>query len=177
MSTENEQTNEEVKDENTFPELKTISLKTRVFEANGHKYRILEKIPLSRYRQYLKKQPRLAYGTDFDLMFKNLKKAYGYLNLPQPRPADAAVELRNIMDGILDVEDDSRVHPALAICATFIVREDEDLGKFDDELARQKINDWAEGGYDVDGFFQVALISMQGFRGTFAEFIKKQMAQ
>lgn len=159
-------------------ELKTISIKDRKFEANGQEYRILDKIPLSRYREYRKIMPRLAYGVSFSTLFENCKKAYSYLNLPQPRPADAAVILHNIMNGVAEVENDpdgQKIEAALALCSLFIVRKDEDLGVFDPDLSAQKVDDWAKGGYDTDGFFQVALISIPGFRGTFAEFINKQM--
>jgi hypothetical protein len=155
------------------PVLKTLSLKDRKFKANGRNYTIVDKIPLAYYKKYQQLVPRLTYGASFDTVFQNLKKAFTLLN--EKRFADSAVTIHNIMSGIAEVEDNNRNDSALLICTLIIVRDDEKFDKFDPDLANAKIADWAAEGYDVDGFFQLALISIQNFRGTFVEFIQEQM--
>lgn len=139
--------------------------------ANGVNYNILESIPLGRYIRFQKESVKLTYGTTFPEMFKNMGKAYQCLN--DRKHADAAVIIHNMMSEIKGIEEEKRVEPALMICALFIVRDDEDLSKVDDEYMQSKIDDWAKEGYEVNGFFHLALTSIEGFRETFLEYIQK----
>lgn len=157
-------------------EVKTIDLfKVKTFEANGHKYHVSKKISIPRWREYEKLEPRLTYGVDFDAMFKQLKKAYEALNTKAGNIADAAVILHNLMSGIKDIENEMREHPALLMCALVINREGEDTGVFDEQIQREKIEDWRKEGFDVLPFFTFALFSIQGFRETYVEYIAKEM--
>lgn len=153
--------------------LKRLNYKEKTFMANGHQYTILDAIPLARYIKYQKLVPRLSYGVTFPEMFKNIKQAYELLNAGK-RYADVGVILHNIMNGIKDVEDESRHESALMICALIIVREDENVNVIDEQLFKEKINDWAEEGFEVNGFFHLAFLSIEGFRETFVEYIQKQ---
>ncbi len=155
-------------------ELKKIDLNTGKFVANGHNYTVLKSIPLSRYRQFKKLQPRLIYGMDTKTLFQNCLKSFNYLNSPKPEPANAAIILHNIMSGIKDVDDDSREDAALLICALIIVRDSEDIGIYDENLSSEKIRDWEKEGYEPDGFFLLALTSINAFKETFDLFIAQQ---
>jgi hypothetical protein len=154
-------------------ELKQIDLKTGKFSANGHNYTILKQIPLSRYRQFKKLQPRLIYGMDAKTLMQNCLKSFNYLNSPKPEPANAAIILHNIMSGIKDVDDDSREDPALLICSLIIVRDGEDIGVYDEVLCAEKIRDWEKEGYEPDGFFLLALTSINAFKQTFDLFMSQ----
>jgi hypothetical protein len=157
-------------------QVKRLDYKEREFMANGNKYIILDSIPLSRYIKYQKLVPRLTYGVTFPELFKNIKQAYDLQNTGK-RYADVGVILHNIMNGIKDVEDETRHEAALKICALIIVREDEKIGSVDEELFEAKIKDWAEEGYEINGFFHLALLSIEGFRETFSEYIAKESQQ
>lgn len=159
------------------PRVKTLDLKSRTFTANGNKYTILDTMPLSRWRIFNKLQPRLTFGCDFKSLFENLNKAYRYLDTPKPQPASSAIVIHNIMNGLNDVADDSREEPALLICALFIVRDGEDVGAYDEAACIEKIRDWEKEGYDANGFFHLALISIPAFRTTFEEFINRANSQ
>jgi hypothetical protein len=153
--------------------LKTIDVTKKTFQANGHNYTILEGVPLSRNIMYEKLVARLTYGVDFHTLFQNIKQCYELQNSGK-RYADVCVMLHNIMSGIKDVAMEERGDPAMQICTLIIVRDDEDLGAYDPALAKEKISDWAKEGYEQDGFFQCALISVRGFRKTFQEFMNLQ---
>ena len=55
------------------------------------------------------------------------------------------------------------VHPAMLICALFFVTEDEDLTKWDEQMGKQKVQDWNECGYDVNSFFRIAANLVNGY--------------
>ncbi len=114
---------------------------------------------------------------DTKTLFNNCKKGFEFCNKPLPEPANAGIIFYNIMKGIKDVDDDSREDPALMICTLIIAREGEDIGVYDEELSKMKIADWAIEGYEPNGFFQLALLSMDGFKETFNAYISQQLTQ
>jgi hypothetical protein len=144
-------------------EAKAIPMGPGEFMANGKKYIVKSFISIERFQEYEKLAPQLTMGIGFDEMFTSLKKAYGYLNTPQPKPLDAGIIIHNLMNGIKGINDGKRVHPALKMAALVINREDEDPAKYDEKLMLDKINDWQAEGLDMMDFFDLSLSSIQGF--------------
>lgn len=153
-------------------EPKSIEFKDRFFKANGKKYFVAEKISIARWAEYEKLMPRLTYGIDFEAMNKAHAKAYQAVN--DKRFADAAVILHNLMNGIKDANDESRVHPGLLMAALLINGEGEDVGVYDLQTQLNKIEDWKAEGLDVLSFFAFALKSISGFRETYLLYINEQ---
>jgi hypothetical protein len=153
-------------------ELKTLNLKTTEFVANGNKYIISDKISIERYMEYQKLVPLLAFGTNFEEMFQQLKKAYMHLN--KQNFADSAVIIHNILSSVGNVEQASRVHPALKMAALFINRNNEDIAIYNEEIINEKIKDWTVEGFNISDFFTLALNSISGFRQAYLEFTKKE---
>jgi hypothetical protein len=156
-------------------EVKTIDPTKREFTANGNKYFITEKISILRYKQYEKLVPVLTFGLSFSTIYSNLGKAFALLNKPNPEPLNAGIILHNIMKGIKDADDPSRLNPSLMMCALVILREGEDPTKFDESLMREKINDWTEEGLDMMGFIALSRSCIQGFNETLIESIQKTL--
>lgn len=152
-------------------ELKTLDLSTKQFTANGKKYIISDKISIRRYAEYQKLLPKLTYGLGFDEIFKALKNAYAHLN--KQNFADSAIIIHNLMNGVSNVEESSRIHPALKMAALFINVEGEDIKDFDENLINEKIEDWTKEGYNISDFFTLALSSIKGFREAFQEYTQK----
>lgn len=146
-------------------EIKSIKGK-KEFEANGHRYTIMDKLSVERWIAYEKLQPQVTFGATFNEMYSNLLKAFSLLNQPKPEPVNAGIILHNLMNCIQKVQDEKRIHPALQMAALFIVREDEDLARYDAKLDTDKINDWQQEGLNMLDFFQLALSSIQGFKET-----------
>lgn len=157
--------------------LKEIDLSTGKFEANGQNYTILDRVPMSRYRLFKKESIKLVYGNDIETLMKNCAKGYAFCDSAQPKPASAGIIFHNIMNGLKDLEDESREDPALLICALIIVRDGEDVGSCDKELFKEKIRDWEKAGYEVDGFFALALTSLTNFKKVFQLFTALQQAE
>lgn len=155
-------------------ELKDLNLKTTEFMANGNKYIISDKISIERYMEYQKLVPLLAFGTNFEEMFQQLKRAYTNLNSRDGKIADAAVIIHNLLTSIGNVEQSSRVHPALKMAALFINRDNENPAVYNEEQMNEKIKDWTVEGFNISDFFTLALNSISGFRQAFLEFTKKE---
>ena len=58
---------------------------------------------------------------------------------------------------------EKRTNNAMMLCALFIVGEDEDLTKWDEQEQMKKIDDWNSEGYDVNSFFRLAANLVTGF--------------
>ncbi len=144
---------------------------TKPFIANGNTYHRSEKICMERWIEFEKLSPRLTYGIGFEEMFKSLTKAYALLNKQQF--ADASVIIHNLLSGIKDATDDTRVHPSLLMCALVINREGEDTGVYNKEVQLSKIEDWTKEGLNVMPFFAFALQFIQGFKETYTEYISQ----
>ena len=151
-------------------EVKKIDLQTKAFVANGVNYKILDKLTIERYKIYQRYAPRLAFGLNFNEIYANLSKLYKVLN--NQKFADAAVITHNIMNGIHGIEDDKREEPALIIAGLIIVRENEDVSRFDMEEAKAKIEDWTKEGLAIEDFFILSLNTLGGFRETLIESIR-----
>lgn len=156
-------------------EVKTLDLKTKEFLANGRKYIISDKISIERYMEYQKLSPLLTFGTNFQELFQQLKKAYAHLN--SQKFADSAVIIHNLLSSVASVEQTERIHPALKMAALFINREDEDFSVYNEQLTADKIADWTKEGFNISDFFTLALSSISGFSQAYQEYTKKEQAE
>ena len=91
-----------------------------------------------------------------------------YEDLNTMRAADASVKVHNLLAGITKVQE--KEHPLLKICALFMNTEDENRDIITDDMIRTKIEDWA--GYDVGGFFTIALNSVNGFFKIYSDMLQ-----
>ena len=130
------------------------------FTANGNRYVIRTSLTVNRFEQFEKLQVRVGYGVDFRQMFGNMRKAFDYLN--ESQPADAAIILYNLMNGIKN-NIDGRDNEVLDLCCLFICREDEDVAEYNPELNKLKKEDWAKEGIAMESFFFLAFNLVNGF--------------
>lgn len=133
------------------------------FTANGKLYVVSKTLSIARFKEYEKLVPLLTFGQGFEEIFAGLKKAFSLLNNPAPKPLDAGIIIHNLMNGIKDINDNKRIHPALKMAALVINRKDEDPTKINDQLMLDKISDWEAEGLDMLTFFELSLNSIQGF--------------
>lgn len=155
------------------PQLKTIDVKTKEFTANGKKYYIMDKISAERYKEYEKLVPVLTFGIGFNEIYSNLMKLWENLN--KQNFADSAVICHNIMKGISTIDDPKRVHPAHMMAALVINREGEDVRGYDEQLMKDKIQDWIVEGYDMMSFFGLSLSSIHGFKETLLKYTQENL--
>lgn len=146
--------------------LKKLDIEQGWFEANGVKYIVENSLSTGRFKDYEKLQHHIGFGVDFQSAFNTMKDVYEMLN--KQKFADCAVKIHNYINGISQKLDD-RVNPAFYMCTLFMNREGEDLTKWDEELAKRKIEDWHKEGYDVQDFFSFAVQQVTGLSLAYAE--------
>lgn len=153
---------------------KITSIKPEVgfkFEANGKNYIIEDKLSIMRAIEASKLELEL-----FELSSTSIKNtlinAYNDLNGSNKdrtvKFADAAIKIHNLINKI-DRTLDFKDTPILRYCALYINEEKEDRRTITSERIDDKINDWQEGGYDINGFFLLCLSALPNVRKNFLE--------
>ena len=139
-----------------------VGPETDTFHANGHKYIIYKSLNIARYREYERLQVMAGFGAEYSTLFNGMKKAYSELNTM--KAADASVTLFNLMEGTARKMNKSQ-NTMLLMCTLFINREGEDLTKWTEPEANEKIADWEAAGLDIQGFFRLYLRWARNFEG------------
>lgn len=145
---------------------------TNKFKANGKTYVVLDKMPIDSYIQYEKLSVQMAYGTTIPEFMKNLRKAYDLVNAQ--KFADSAVQMHNIMSGILKLDDKERYPYGLMICTLFIKEESKVKEKWTEEMGNKAIEDWITEGLDVGYFFQLAKSSILNLGKELSELVSQE---
>lgn len=155
-------------------ELKTFSPEANSFEANGKKYLIHGSISVGRYKHYEALQAQMAWGVDFERMYKDLERVWALLN--QTKLAEASVQINNMREGVArNLE--KRQHPALMLCTLFICREGEDLSAWNETEAMDKVADWVAEGYEMASFFKYAFSLVRGLEAAWAALLSDTSGQ
>lgn len=147
-----------------------IDLSQGHFMANGNLYRIMiEDITLSRYEIYERYALEVGFGSTFEEIFETLKKIYDTTTTgesPLKALHEASLLAMNQLHGIKKY--DEREPPSvLKFCTLFINKEGEDITKWSEHLAKEKINDWTKEGIAVQDFFLLASSAIRGFLDAF----------
>ena len=141
-------------------ELKKLDLEATEFEAMGKKYSVKNSLSVERFRWFEKYQVDFGFGRSYKSISDSLKKAIEFANKGK------GLEAWNLVFNLhLAIGEglDKRTNNAMMLCALFIVGEDEDLTKWDEQEQVAKIKDWNDEGYDVNSFFQLAANLVTGF--------------
>ena len=146
--------------------LKNLDPNARSFVANQKTYFIETQLSIDRFHEYQILEKGAGFSTSFKSMVDSLVEIYEDLNTM--RAADAAVKIHNLLAGITKVQE--KEHTLLKMCALFMNTEDEDRDIITDDMIRTKIEDWR--GYDVGGFFTIALNSVSGFFKVYSDMLQ-----
>ena len=119
--------------------------------ASGKKYIVYPSLTTRRFEVFEQMQIEIEYGSSVSAFRSEVQKAYDKLN--EPKFADAATILNNVLNGSSRIEN-RQPHPLLMICSLFICPEDEDQSKWNEAEAAAKIEDWA--GVDIAFFLNCA---------------------
>lgn len=136
------------------------------FTANGRNYKVTTSLSVTRWIQFEISQVELGFGVSFSDMVRTLNKIYADAN--KGKLADVAVTTYNALNGIKTRLED-RTHPVLKICSLFINYEGEDVGQWDEDLAKEKQADWMAEGMPMDYFFQFALNAVENLLTVYGE--------
>ncbi len=141
-------------------ELKHLDWDSTEFTANGIKYFVKQSLSVERFRWFEKYQIDFGFGRTYKSIADSLKKAVELGNKGK------GIEAWNIILNLISAIGDGlekRTNNAMLLCALFIVSEDEDLTKWDEQEQLIKIKNWNDEGYDVNSFFQLAANLVHGF--------------
>jgi hypothetical protein len=140
------------------------------FEANGNKYhikKISDSITAARYFAYEALKFEYSFDASPEMVAAQIAKAHNIVNaliVGKPAPNDAnALDAITILYGLVQTLNKpshithSRARYMMLICTLFIVREDEDMTKWDEELAAEKVQDWTEEGLNISDFFTLGI--------------------
>jgi hypothetical protein len=141
-------------------ELKQIDFSASEFMANGTRYLVKTNLSVERFKWFEKYQVYFGFGRDFKGIYDQLVKSVAFAD--KGKGLEAWNIIFNLKEEI-GKNLDNRSHTAMYICALFIVTEDEDLTKWDEQMAQKKIDDWNAEGYDVNSFFRLAANLVNGF--------------
>lgn len=145
-------------------QLKILDPNSRSFEANGKTYFVETQLSIERFHDYQIYEKEAGFSMDFKGMWQQLAEMRKELNAV--KFVDAAVRLDNLLTGMSKIQE--KEHVLLKMCALFMNTEDEDRGVINDDMISAKIEDW-KNEYDVQGFFTLALNTINGFLQIYAE--------
>jgi len=115
-------------------------------------YFVEDKLSIERYKAFQRMEIELAFTGSFSKFVGNIREAYDLLN--QSKLADASVLLMNILEGSILMQEKKGL--ALWVATLFINRTDEDRTIWNQPMAEEKLNHWA----DIEsGFFLVIALS------------------
>ncbi|MDD2285544.1 MAG: hypothetical protein PHU98_06140 [Mariniphaga sp.] len=139
--------------------LKHIDFESGQVKTEKYTYRIAESLSTDKYQEFLLIQHEVAYGMNFQETSVKLNEIYEALNKVDFVKASAIVHnmLTGIAKGI-----EKRNDPIMRMCCLFLIREDEDEGKYNEQLQKDKVTDLMGAGYDYRDFFQFAASVIPG---------------
>jgi hypothetical protein len=141
-------------------ELKTVDIKAKSFTTTKYRYHIVSTLPIDRYIAYCKMQLEVGFDVTFLGIIKALQDVCIMAN-GGGRNGEIYALAHNTLNGIEKIND--RRIPVLTLCALFILREDEDIIKIDEQIMQEKIDDWAEEGIETSFFLKLAVNLIQGY--------------
>lgn len=130
----------------------TFDSDARTFEGINHKYKILESLPVCRYKEVGLIEVELAFGADTKTISNYAADVYTSIN-SNSNMAGMAVNSYKLIESLKSLE--GRTPTVLKLIDIYTVKEGQDLKEFGGAHLQDKINDWAN--IDVNFFFQLSI--------------------
>lgn len=120
----------------------TFDTESRTFQGVHHTYKILDSLPVCRYKELGVIEPQIAYGCDLKTLMGFAKSVYTHVNEGNNAGrADDAVNAYKLMESLKDVKE--RINPIFKLIDLYTIRPGDELTDFGDRVLKEKINDWA----------------------------------
>lgn len=146
--------------------VKRIDLSKDRFTANGKTYYMQpDQLTIERYQEYERLGLEMGFGVSYRDIYQTLAEAYKVLttgNSIMESHRKASDLLVNQMAAIKD-QGETRIPSHVVFCTLFCNTPGEDLTKWSEQLANDKIEDWKAEGLSAFDFFQLAASSLIGF--------------
>jgi hypothetical protein len=144
-------------------ELKQINFQEKSFQANGKEYLIEKELSIQRSVYAEQCKIELETGLRVGKQLDDWTKVYDLAN--ERRFADIVVLAHNNRRAFKNFFEEH--HPILKLCACFLNSPEEDRRIITDSMVAAKIKDWAEEGYAMSSFFELALSFLKTESGDY----------
>lgn len=147
------------------------------FKTDAHTYQIIGEhgIGFQRYTAFQKRSLARAFGKDFQQIYNELQAIKlgiaGDGNVGKMR-SDAIIHITGLQDSIADFGKE-QFEAALWLCTLFVLREDETVAEYSEQIAEEKIKDWANFGFSELDFFFLSGSVVPGYGSAFREAITR----
>lgn len=150
------------------------------FKTEKHTYTIVGEsgIGINRFTVFQKRSLQRGFARDFQQIYDELTKIKltigGEANIGKMR-ADAIVNITAIQDSVADFSKE-QFDASLWLSTLFVLREDENMASYSEQIAEEKIKDWANYGYSELDFFLLSGSVVPGYGKAYQETIQKSQA-
>lgn len=134
------------------------------FVANGTKYLIHPTLSIGRYEMYEELEIIFGNGASHKEIFEELTAVFELVD--KMKFAQAAIRINNMITAV-SRSLHMRTTPMLLLCSLFIAKEGEDLSRWNEAEALEKIADWRADGYRIDDFFEFAFSCVTGLHQNY----------
>ena len=151
------------------PSLPEIDITKGYFETANHRYWIQpDKLSIARYKQYKWLTHDVVFNEDVKktveeiIMINKLAtgktKEYNLLSIC----SDIANRSHQLAMKLMDMTTlNTRLDKVLMLVALFCNRDDEDIRKYDEKIMLEKIKDFEDTGFDIEGFFLLLFLGVK----------------
>lgn len=146
-----------------------------VFKTESHTYTIVgdNGIGFERYTVFQKLSIKRGFGRDFQQIYDALNQIKmgiaGETTVAKLR-SEAIVAITGLQDSISSLANE-QYEAALWLCTLFVLREDEPIATYSEQVAEEKIRDWADNGFSELDFFFLSGNMVPGYGKAFKEAI------
>lgn len=155
--------------QNGSPKLPKIDVTKGYFETENHRYWIQpDKLSIARYKQYKWMTHDVVFNEDVKKTIDKLihinelatgkTKEYNLLSVC----SKIANETHELTMKLMDMTTlNTRLDRVLMLVALFCNRDDEDIRIYDEKIQLEKVKDWEEHGFDIEGFFLLCFLALK----------------
>lgn len=152
----------------------------QIIGKSGKVYRIMpEMLSTGRTPEFEIRAMTLSHKTDFETIIKLIDKSYNTLynfgitkdEVKLGSLFDLLEDLKNFRNGLLNFQLNNR-SALVEFCALFCISEDEDLGLFNEQIIREKYEDWSE--IPEADFFLLSAKAIPYFKQRYLELLSQE---
>lgn len=147
-------------------ELKKLDVNASSFVANGKEYFIESNLSVERFIVYQELELQASFSLDFKTMYATLLQVREGIN--NGKFLDSGIKVDNLLNGITQLQ--TKQPNLLKMCALFMNTKEECRATITNDRIAEKIADWSE--YEVEGFFVLALTSINGFTDIYKKMLQ-----
>jgi hypothetical protein len=139
------------------------------FKTTEHTYTIIggDVIGIEWYTYFQKRSVQMGFARNFQQIRNELQEIFISLGTEASK-SNAIVRIKAMMDAVVDFGNE-QFDASIWICTLFVMREDELISEYNEQIALEKIEDWKKHGYSEMDFFLLAGSAVPGYAELFSQ--------